>query len=134
MISQFILSPHTHLSATPASEGLFSRALRALRNSAPTQTHSFSLSPLPDKPTTLAPSEGSHHHFHSSHDPAPLIAFHDTTPVFSVGSSTGVLEVHVDEVGKFGVDLGFWIAIALAYGEFLGDREVSTRAVLDGLC
>ena len=133
VISQFILSPHAHVSATPASEGLFSRALRALRNGAPTQTHSFSLSPLPDKPT-LAPSEGSHHHFHSSHDLAPLVAFHDTTPVFSVGSSTGVFEVHVDEVGKFGVDLGFWIAVALAYGEFLGDREVSTRAVLYELC
>ena len=124
VISHFILGPHTHVAATPASEGLFSRALRVLRNGAPTQTNSFSLSLLPDKPT-VAPSEGSHHHVHSSHGPAPLIAFHDTTPVFSVGSSTGVFEVHVDEVGKFGVDLGFWIAIALAYGEFLGDREVS---------
>jgi hypothetical protein len=113
VISQFILSPHTHLSAPPASEGLFSRALRALRNGAPTQTKSFSLNPLPDKPT-VAPSDGL----------APLLTFHDTTPVFSVGSSTGVFEVHVDEVGRFELDLGFWIAIALAYGEFVGDREV----------
>lgn len=120
VISHFILSPHPHVSATPASEGLFSRALRALRNGAPSQTNSFSLSPLPDKPTVTS-SSGAH----SSHGPAPLITFHDTTPVFSVGSSTGVFEVHVDEVGKFGVDLVFWIAIALAYGEFLGDREVS---------
>ncbi len=60
-----------------------------------------------------------------AHAPAPLITFHDTTPVFSVGSSTGVFEVHVDEVGKLGVDLAFWIAITLAYGEFLGDRDVS---------
>ena len=119
VISHFILSPHPHVSATPPSEGLFSRALRALRNGAPTQTNSFSLSPLPDKPT-VSPSEGPQ----SSHGPAPLVTFQDTTPVFSVGSSTGVFEVHVDEVGKFGVDLGFWIAIALAYGEFLGDREV----------
>lgn len=131
VISQFILSPHTHLSATPASEGLFSRALRALRSGAPTQTNSFSLSPLPDKPT-IASSEGSHHHLHSSHGPAPLLTFHDTTPVFSVSSSTGVFEVHVDEVGKFGVDLGFWIAIALAYGEFLGDREVRRGLFLVG--
>jgi hypothetical protein len=54
----------------------------------------------------------------------PLLIFHDTTPVFSVSSSTGVLEIHLDEVSKLGVDLGFWIAIALAFGEFLGDREV----------
>jgi hypothetical protein len=120
VISQFILSPHIHVSATPVSEGLFSRALRALRNGAPTQTNSFSLSPLPDKPTVV-PSESAHHHFQGL---APLLTFHDTTPVFSVGSSTGVFEVHVDEAGKFGVDLGFWIAIALAYGEFVGDREV----------
>ncbi len=137
VISQFILSPHTQVSATPASEGLFSRALRALRNSAPTQTNSFSLGPLPDGPT-LTPTEGTHHHFHSSqiaHGPTPFVTFHDTTPVFSVGSSTGVFEVHIDEVGKLGVDLGFWIAIALAYGEFLGDREVSRGLfVLDVLC
>jgi hypothetical protein len=44
--------------------------------------------------------------------------------VFSVSSSTGVFEIHLDEVSKLGVDLGFWIAIALAFGEFLGDREV----------
>jgi hypothetical protein len=126
VISQFILSPPTHASATPASEGLFSRALRVLRNGAPTQTNSFSLSPLPDG-STQAPTEGSHHHLRPSpmsHGPAPLITFHDTTPVFSVSSSTGVFEVHIDEVQMLGVDLGFWIAIALAYGEFLGDREV----------
>jgi len=129
-VSQFILSSHSHVSATPASEGLFSRALRALRNGAPTHANSFSLSPLPEGPT-VTPSEGSHHHFHSPHGPAPLVTFHDTTPVFSVGSSTGVFEVHVDEVGKLGVDLGFWIAIALAYGEFLGDREGYLAAAAD---
>ena len=46
--------------------------------------------------------------------------------MFAVGSSTGVFEIHVDDVGKLGVDLGFWIAVALAYCEFLGDREVSS--------
>ena len=134
VISQFILSPPTQASASPASEGLFSRALRALRNGAPTQTNSFSLSPLPDG-STLASTEGSHHHLHSpqmAHDLSPLVTFHDTTPVFSVGSSTGVFEVHIDQVGRLGVDLGFWIAIALAYGEFLGDREVSQGQFLMG--
>jgi hypothetical protein len=55
----------------------------------------------------------------------PLLIFHDTTPVFSVSSSMGILEIHLDEISKLGVDVVFWIAIALAYGEFLGDREVS---------
>jgi hypothetical protein len=44
--------------------------------------------------------------------------------VFSVGSSTGIFEIHLDDIGKLGLDVAFWIAVALAYGEFLGDREV----------
>ncbi|KAI9435462.1 hypothetical protein H4582DRAFT_2079572 [Lactarius indigo] len=129
-VSQFILSPYTYASATPASEGLFSRALRALRNSAPTQSNSFSLSPLPDWADGDCRLEGAHSS-QIAHGPAPLVTFHDTTPVFSVSSSTGVFEVHIDEVGKLGVDLGFWIAIALAYGEFLGDREGYLAAAAD---
>ncbi|KAH9033936.1 hypothetical protein EDB84DRAFT_1487796 [Lactarius hengduanensis] len=106
VISQFMLSPHTYVSATPASEG-----------------------PLPDGPT-VAPTESAHSS-QIAQGPAPFFTFHDTTPVFSVGSSTGVFEVHIDEVGKLGVDLGFWIAIALAYGEFLGDREGYLAAAAD---
>ena len=92
------------------------------RNNSPAYTNSFSLSPLPDDPPS-SPGEHVHHHQHL-HFP-PLLTFEDTTPVFSVGSSTGVFEIHLDYIEKFGVDLGFWIAVALAYGEFLGDREVS---------
>jgi len=128
-ISQFILSPHTQAAPPPASEGLFSRALRALRNNAPTSTNSFSLSPLPDGPPLTPVHEGKvHHDLECSQawaGPTPLLIFEDTTPVFSVSSSTGALEVHLDEIGKLGVDLAFWIAVALAYCEFLGDREVS---------
>jgi hypothetical protein len=55
MISQFILLPHTHAAATaPASEGLVSRALRALKNSAPAHSNSFTLCPLPDGPPPTA--------------------------------------------------------------------------------
>jgi len=127
--SRFILSPHTHATAHRASEGLFSRAIRALKNNAPTSAESFSLSPLPDGPP---PTPAGHLHFsHTASSPAPLLTFEDTTPVFSVGSSTGIFEIHLDEVGKLGVDLGFWITIALAYGEFLGDREGYLAALGD---
>ena len=128
VVTQFILSPHCH--ATPVSEGLFSRALRVLRNNGPTHTNSFSLSPLPKEPPPPAPENAGHHHMSFSNisqvvpGQVPLLIFHDTTPVFSVSSSTGIFEIHLDEVSKLGVDLGFWIAIALAFGEFLGDREV----------
>lgn len=73
-----------------------------------------------------------HHHMHFSHavpGPVPFLIFHDTTPVFSAGSSTGVFEVDLDAVDQLGVDLGFWITIALAYGEFIGDREVGWLAI-----
>jgi hypothetical protein len=127
VISHFILSPHAHGTATTsATEGLFSRALRALRNNAPTHTNSFSLSPLPPDGSPPTPAEQPPLRISgaaTSH--APLLTFEDTTPVFSVGSSTGVLEVHLDEIRKLKVDLAFWIAVALAYGGFLGDREVS---------
>jgi len=62
---------------------------------------------------------------------APLLTFEDTTPVFSVGSSTGVYEIYLEEIGKVGLDLGFWVAVALAYGEFVGDREGYLAAVGD---
>ena len=126
MISQFILLPHTHAAATaPASEGLFSRALRALKNSAPAHSNSFTLCPLPDGPAPTAEATHHHHLSRAAFGLAPLLTFEDTTPIFSVGSSTGVFEIHLDDIEKFGLDLGFWIAVALAYCEFVGDREVS---------
>jgi hypothetical protein len=129
VISQFILLPHTHAAATPTSDGLFSRALRTIKNNTPARTNSFTLSPLPDGPPPTVGDTHHHHHHHSHHSRvpsglAPLLTFEDTTPVFSVGSSTGIFEIHLDDIGKLGLDLAFWIAVALAYGEFLGDREV----------
>lgn len=125
-MSQFIFLPHTHGAATPASEGLFSKALRTLKNNTPARANSFTLSALPDGPPPTSGDTHHHHHHHSlaAYGLAPLLTFEDTTPVFSVGSSTGVFEIHVDDIGKLGLDLGFWIAVALAYGEFVGDREV----------
>ena len=129
IVSQFILLPHTHAAAAaPASEGLVSRALRALKNSAPAHSNSFTLCPLPDDPPPTPEVTHHHHHSHLSRGAfglAHLLTFEDTTPVFSVGSSTGVFEIHLDQIERLGLDLAFWIAVALAYGEFVGDREVS---------
>ena len=112
MISQFILLPHTHAAATaPASEGLVSRALRALKNSAPAHSNSFTLCPLPDGPPPTPEAihhlhHHNHHHLHLSRAAfglAPLLTLEDTTSVFSVGSSTGVFEIHLEEIGKLGL-------------------------------
>ncbi|KAI0309997.1 hypothetical protein OF83DRAFT_1179008, partial [Amylostereum chailletii] len=64
----------------------------------------------------------------------PLLTFTDTTPVFTVRASSGVLEIDLDEVGRLGrlgVDLGFWVAVSLAYGDFLTDREGYLAAAAD---
>jgi hypothetical protein len=54
----------------------------------------------------------------------PLLKFHDTTPVLTVRSLSGEIEIEGREEAACGVDRGFWIAVALAYLEFLEEREV----------
>ncbi len=54
-----------------------------------------------------------------------LATFYDTTPPLSFGSLTsGVLELDDGLARLLGVDKGFYIAVALAYLEFLNDKEV----------
>lgn len=50
--------------------------------------------------------------------------FHDQTPVLTVRSLSGLLEIEKAEEEYLGVDTSFWIAVALTYLEFLEDREV----------
>ncbi|TCD64845.1 hypothetical protein EIP91_003549 [Steccherinum ochraceum] len=78
-------------------------------------------SPNPNSPQMLAPVP----------HPYPLVTFNDTTPVWTVGSTTGLLEV--DEVGvrALGVDMSFYVAVALTYLEFLEEREGYLAAEAD---
>lgn len=55
---------------------------------------------------------------------APLVTFLDQTPVLTVRSLTGLLEIEESEEVLLGVDTSFWIAVALTYLEFLEEREV----------
>ncbi|KAI0061294.1 hypothetical protein BV25DRAFT_774325 [Artomyces pyxidatus] len=140
-ISQFLLTPHAQPAVPHSPEGgLFTRALRALKNNAPAHSNSFTLSPLPPTPPTAEstpnPPAAHHHHVHPHlpslpTPPTPLLIFHDTTPVFTVASTSGVVEIDLEEIGKLGVDLAFWIAMGLAYGEFLADREGYLAAAAD---
>jgi hypothetical protein len=54
----------------------------------------------------------------------PLLVFHDQTPVLTVRSLTGLIEIDKAEESYLGVDTSFWIVIALTYLEFLEEREV----------
>jgi hypothetical protein len=55
---------------------------------------------------------------------APLLTFHDQTPVLTVRSFTGLLEIEKSEEVLLGVDTSFWVAVALTYLEYLEEREV----------
>lgn len=142
-ITQFILAPHSSAHVPqPAESSFFTRALSAFKNSKPSHSSSFTLSPIPQHsqspPTPPAPtsppsSAQSHHTPHSPHfphlppRPIPLLTFHDRTPILTVRSITGVLEIDQNEEKLLGVQTSFWIAVALTYLEFLGERDVSSH-------
>ena len=41
-----------------------------------------------------------------------------------MNASSGEIELDLAQISALGVDVVFWVAAALAYSEFLGDREV----------
>lgn len=57
---------------------------------------------------------------------SPLLVFHDRTPVLTVHSLTGLIEIDLTEERLLGVETSFWITVALTYLEFLEEREVRT--------
>ena len=133
-ITDFVLAPlSSHRVSVPAEGGsIFTRALSALRSHKPSHSNSFTLSRLPpvtplsppppyatNTPVTI-PSQSST----STTPPPPLLVFHDRTPVLTVRSITGMLEIDQTEERLLGVESSFWVAIALTYLEFLEEREV----------
>jgi len=59
------------------------------------------------------------------------LTFHDRTPVLTVRSVTGLLELDEKAECELGVAPSFWIAIALTYLDFLEDRESYLAAASD---
>jgi len=59
------------------------------------------------------------------------LTFHDRTPVLTVRSVTGLLELDERVERDLGVAQSFWIAIALTYLDFLEDRESYLAAASD---
>lgn len=54
-----------------------------------------------------------------------LVTFHDTTPTFTLGSPTsGMLELDDGIARLLGVDRGFYVAVCLAFLQFLEDKQV----------
>ena len=113
-ISPFLLAPHslTHVPQPDQQPGFFGRVLSTFRNHAPSHSLSFTLAPILQNPPQPPPT------------PTPLLTFHDRTPVLTVRSVTGLLELDERAERDLGVAQSFWIAIALTYLDFLEDREV----------
>lgn len=54
-----------------------------------------------------------------------LLTFHDTTPTFTLGAPTsGLIEMDDGITRLLGVDRGFYVAVCLAFLQFLEDKEV----------
>ncbi|KAF8588088.1 hypothetical protein K439DRAFT_1613840 [Ramaria rubella] len=125
-VTRFILYPSipitTPAATSPSSSpiALFSRALSY-----------FTLPSLPIRSTTsfmLAPA--------SSDDVIiPLLTFTERTSTFSV-NTTGLLEINKGMERQMGVEPAFWIAVALAYLDFLTERDLQAgdRAVMIVYC
>ncbi|KAF8637130.1 hypothetical protein AX17_003034 [Amanita inopinata Kibby_2008] len=143
-VTQFILAPHSVApQTTDASSSFFSRALSALKNHRPSHSRSFTLSRIPppihnsppppytsQSTLTLTSSEPKTE-ADTIQPLKPFLVLHDRTPVLTVGSFTGLIELDQVEERMFGVDRSFWIAVALTYLEFLEQRESYLVAAAD---
>jgi hypothetical protein len=136
-VTQFFLAPHSNQPVQPTSDSLFARALSVLKNHRPSHSNSFTLSRIAANPknTPLSPPppyvglpstpiEVSSTVI-SVPPPPPVLVFHDRTPVLTVRSHNGLIEINRAEEQLLGVETSFWIAVALTYLEFLEEREVS---------
>ncbi|KAK2465553.1 hypothetical protein APHAL10511_002445 [Amanita phalloides] len=139
-ITQFILAPHSMAPQVPTTDSLFSRALSMIKNHRPSHSRSFTLSRVSHSPQTPPPPYTSQSvvnldaNVESGFLDLPLTPFlvhHDRTPILTVGSYTGLIEIDTAEERMLGVDRSFWIAISLTYLEFLGNRESYLAALND---
>ncbi|KAF8900495.1 hypothetical protein CPB84DRAFT_1730415 [Gymnopilus junonius] len=140
-ITQFLLAPSSIPPSThqpdPATMGFFAKALAVLKNNRPSHSNSFTLSRVlsasrsrgPTGAATPPPRYASNISQPIPELHTPLLVFHDRTPVYTVRSLTGLIELDKAEMTNLGVDASFWITVALTYLEFLEEREVSALPI-----
>lgn len=142
-ITQFLLAPHSspHVPGPEPGEqrSLFTRALSLFQNHKLSHSASFTLCTLDrpgNAPQVAGPSSQPRQRLSQliPKIPSPLLTFHDRTPILTVGSVTGLLEIDRAEERILGVDTSFWIAVALTYLEFLEEREVCLTCVSFSHC
>ncbi|KAH9925599.1 uncharacterized protein BXZ73DRAFT_91056 [Epithele typhae] len=117
-----------------ATPSMFSRLVSALKSSTPVHDSSFTLFAIPAPPPRSpagapapAPAPGQGHAL----TPHPLLVFHDQTPMWTAGSTTGLLEMDAEQCRVLGVEPAFYVAVALTYLEFVEDRDSYAVAAYD---
>ncbi|KAG2131678.1 hypothetical protein DEU56DRAFT_813831 [Suillus clintonianus] len=132
--TQFLLAPHStpHIPGPQPDEqtSFITRALSLFKNSRPSHAASFTITQL-NRPNSQPPGPGHRLSQIIPTTPTSFLTFHDRTPVLTAASVTGLLEIDRAEERVLGIDTSFWIAVALAYWEFLEDRESYLAAVSD---
>lgn len=103
--------------------------MSVLKNNAPSHSYSFTLSPIPPLQPPVTTPGGQRNA--PTPTPIPLLTFHDRTPVWTVRSSSGYIEVDRTQVRMLGVDTSFYVAVALTYFEFLEEKESYLAALND---
>ncbi|KAI6030322.1 hypothetical protein EDC04DRAFT_2868992 [Pisolithus marmoratus] len=133
-IAQFLLAPHStpHIPAPQPTDqtSFITRAVSLFKNHKPSHSLSFTLTPT-DNIRRTQTAVSSQSHLLVPQTPTPLLVFHDTTPVLTCRSTTGLLEINRAEERILGVETSFWIAVSLSYLEFLEDRESYLAAMTD---
>jgi len=133
-ITQFFLAPHSIPHVPPLQQAeqfsLLSRAMSLFKNQKPSHSLSFTLTSVEKNIRRIQQAPGPSQTNQElpcwiPATPMPLLVFHDTTPVMTVQSTTGLIEINRAEERMLGVETSFWIAICLTYLEFLEDKEVS---------
>lgn len=109
-----------------------------LKNHRPSHSNSFTLGripvstplspPPPYAATSLATETPRLPEVPATPTCPTVLVFHDRTPVLTVRSLTGLIELEQTEEQLLGVETSFWIAVALTYLEFLEEREVCSCA------
>ncbi|CAL1697740.1 unnamed protein product [Somion occarium] len=128
-ITHFLITPHStpHVPAHAQKTSFFTRLVSTIKSHAPTQSYSFTISPMPPPLPTNSP-ENAHAPITT---PVPVLSFHDQTPVWTARSITGVIELDTALARSLGVEPSFYIACALTYLEFLSEREGYLAASTD---
>ena len=117
-LTHFVLAPQVVAPAPTAPPSLFARVLSAIKSTAPSDSNSFTMCPVPTPGTPTANPE-------LAPPPIPLLTYTDKTPVWTLNATYGTIEIDHQRERELGVQSSFYIAIALTYLDFLMEREAS---------